>query len=72
MASATGKLLELEQDVALADLVKDWDFSIGKRFQVKVLLVSLKALFITLLLLLDPSSSLRCFVVTLLGLLNPQ
>jgi hypothetical protein len=32
-----GPLLELEQDPALAELVSDWDFSPGKRFQAEVL-----------------------------------
>jgi hypothetical protein len=32
-----GTLLELEQDPPLAELVEDWDFSPGKRFQAEVL-----------------------------------
>jgi hypothetical protein len=32
-----GALIELEQDPALAELVRDWDFSPGKKFQAEVL-----------------------------------
>ena len=31
-----GALIELEQDPALADLVREWDFSLGKRFNAEV------------------------------------
>ena len=31
-----GALIELEQDPALAELVREWDFSLGKRFEAEV------------------------------------
>jgi hypothetical protein len=35
--SSPGALLMLKQNPGLADLVKDWDFSLGKSFQAEVL-----------------------------------
>ena len=37
MDLSPGALIELEQDPALAELVRDWDFSPGKKFQAEVL-----------------------------------
>ena len=31
-----GALIELEQDPALTELVREWDFSLGKRFEAEV------------------------------------
>ena len=36
MDPSPGALLELEQDPALAELVRDWDFSRGKKFEAEV------------------------------------
>jgi hypothetical protein len=36
MDPSLGALLELEQDPALAELVRDWDFSCGKKFEAEV------------------------------------
>ena len=37
MDLSPGALIELEQDPVLAELVRDWDFSPGKKFQAEVL-----------------------------------